>query len=67
MEHLIYDLKENLISRRDNEFNRIQKLDKTSDKAIILISSGKLVELDFIIKAIDELLIYNQQTKKLIK
>ena len=67
MEHLIYDLKEKLIARRENEYNKIEKMDKDLNKDLILISSGKFIELDFVINAIDEMLKYNHQTKKFIK
>jgi hypothetical protein len=67
MEHLVYDLKEKLIMRRENEFNKVGKLEKEINKDLILISSGKFIELDFLINAIDELLKYNNQTKKLNK
>jgi hypothetical protein len=67
MEHLISDLKEVLIARRENVYTKIQKLEKESDKDLILISSGKLIELDFIIKAFDEMISYSNRTKKFIK
>ena len=67
MEHLIYDLKEKLIVRRENEFTKVEKMDKATDKDSILISSGKIIELDFIINTINELLVYYQKTKKIIK
>ena len=66
MEHLIYDLKEKLIARRENEYSKIEKMDKDLNKDLILISSGKFIELDFVINAIDEMLKYNHQTKKFI-
>jgi hypothetical protein len=66
MEHLIYDLKEKLIARRENEYNKVEKMDKDFNKDFILISSGKFIELDYLINAIDELLKYHNQTKKII-
>ena len=65
MEHLINDLKEKLIVRRENEFTKVKKMDKVTDRDSILISTGIIIELDFIIKAINELQVYHQKTKKL--
>jgi hypothetical protein len=67
MEHLVYDLKEKLIARREIEYSKVQKLDKETHKDLILITSGKFIELDFLISAINDLINYNNQTKKLIK
>jgi hypothetical protein len=67
MENLIIDLKEKLILRRELELNRIQKSDKEKDYKIILISSGKIFELDHMIRLLENMLIYHKQTKKIVQ
>jgi hypothetical protein len=67
MEHLVIDLRENLISRRNKEINRIQELTKDDDKDLVLISSGKVIELDFLIKNLEEMISYFEKTKKVQK
>jgi len=52
MEHLIIDLKLNLMLRRKNEMKKIQEFNQETDKDLILISSGKILELDFLIKSL---------------
>jgi hypothetical protein len=63
MEHLIIDLKENLINRRKNEVIKIEELSKEGFKDLILICSGKIFELDSIIKTLDEMINYIEKTK----
>jgi len=65
MEHLIINLKENLILRKQNELNKINTLDKESDKELILIASGKIFELDFLINSLDNMINYFEKTKTL--
>lgn len=65
MEHLICDLKEKLILRRKYEFDRAQKYNIETDKEILMISSGKIFELDHLIGFLEEMLRYNNQTKKI--
>ena len=65
MEHLICDLKEKLLLRRKNEFDRAQKYNVETDKEILMISSGKIFELDHLIGFLEEMLKYNNQTKKI--
>ena len=67
MEHLIIDLKQNLIARRKKEILLIEGFDKEVDKELILISAGKINELDFVVESINELLIYSEKTKKIVK
>ena len=67
MEHLVTDLKEKLILRRKSELNRLQELNKEDDKVLILISSGKISELDFLINSIEEMINYFEKTKKIQK
>ena len=65
MEHLIIDLKENLVQRRKNEVVKIEELSKEGFKDLILICSGKIFELDSVIKTLDEMLNYIEKSKKL--
>lgn len=67
MEYLILDLKEKLIARRKNENCAIKKLRKETDKELILISAGKIIELDFLINSINEMLTYSEKSKKIEK
>lgn len=65
MENLILNLKENLIVRKNNELARLQKYDVEINKELILISSGKIIELDQLICHIENMLNYYYQTKKI--
>jgi len=64
MEHLIIDLKERLINRRQKESLSLEKLDKENDKELILFSAGKIEELDFVVNSITEMLHYSEKMKK---
>jgi hypothetical protein len=66
MEHLVIQLKEKLITRRCNELERAQRLQPESQKDLILISSGKIFELEFLIQCLDELIAYHKNTKNII-
>lgn len=65
MENLIVNLNEKLILRRKNEYTKIQKLDKETNKELILISSGKIMELDQFVGFIENMLNYYNQNKKI--
>jgi hypothetical protein len=65
MEHLIIDLKENLVTRRKNEVVKIEELSKEGYKDLILICSGKIFELDSVIKSLDEMINYIEKTKQI--
>ena len=67
MEHLVINLKENLIQRRKNERRKVDELDKETYKELLFISSGKIFELDFLIKCLDDMIKYFEQTKKINK
>jgi len=58
MEHLVKDLKENLVIRRKKEYSQMEQWNKENKKELSLISSGRIIELDFIINALSELLNY---------
>jgi len=67
MEHLIMNLKHNLILRRNNEMKNILEFNQETDKDLILISSGKIVELDFLINSLEEMIIYFKKTQTIQK
>jgi hypothetical protein len=67
MEKLILDLKEKLIIRKNIEFERVKKLDPEKFKELLLISSGRIYELDQLINYLNDMLNYNEKTKKIIK
>jgi hypothetical protein len=63
MEHLVINLKESLIHRKINEMNKVKTLNKEFDRDLILISSGKIFELDFLIKSLNDMIQYCNSTK----
>jgi len=65
MEHLILDLKQHLILKRMKEMKNIQEFNQETDKDIILISSGKIIELDLLIKSLEEMINYINKTRNI--
>jgi len=65
MEHLIIDLKINLMLIRKNEMKKIQEFNQETDKDLILISSGKILELDFLIKSLEEMILCVEKIKNI--
>ena len=63
MKYLVIDLKENLVARRKREIMFLENLNAEKDKDIILISAGKINELDFLLGQLNELLDYSEKTK----
>jgi hypothetical protein len=63
MEHLVVRLKEYLIHRKMNEMKTINNLHDEIDKDLILISSGKIIELDFLIKSLNDMIQHFGSTK----
>jgi L-serine deaminase len=63
MEQLVIELLENLIQRKQIEINKISAFDKMDDHHQILISSGRVVELDFLIQRLNELVRYHNPIK----
>jgi len=63
MEHLIKNLIEQLVSKRELEFSYIEKYKKDELNDLILISSGRIFELDIVIQKLNELLDYYIRTK----
>lgn len=64
MIHLIFDLKERLIARRQKETLSLEQFDKENDKELILFSAGKIYELDFVVNSINEMLKYTEKIKE---
>lgn len=63
MEHLIKNLIENLINKRNQEIKNIETYAKNDVKDLVLITTGKIIELDKIIKVLNEMLNYNMHIK----
>lgn len=66
MEHLICDLKDKLIMRRKIEYDKVQ-YESENDTKLTLLSSGRIIELDHIISYLENMLDYNNQTKKIVQ
>jgi hypothetical protein len=67
MENLICDLKERLIIRKNIELERVRKLDPVKYKDLLLISSGKIFEIDQLVGFLDDVLNYNKKSKKIVQ
>jgi|WetSurMetagenome_2_1015567.scaffolds.fasta_scaffold533846_2 hypothetical protein len=67
MEYLITELKEKLALRRKLEADKVLKMDPVTDREIILLASGKIYELDVVVDLLENMLMYQQQTKKIIQ
>lgn len=65
MEHLVIQLIESLMQRKQQEMNRISTLNKEENRDLLLIASGKIFELDVILKSLTELINYYESTKKI--
>ena len=63
MEQLVIHLLESLIQRKQIEINKISGLDKMNDHHQILLLSGRVVELDFMIQRLYELIHYHNSIK----
>ena len=63
MEHLILNLIDQLIKNRELELSSVEKYKKDELNDLILISSGKIIELDSVIQKLRELLDYYNTTK----
>jgi len=63
MEYLIKNLIEHLINKRNQEINNIKKYKQNDVPDLILITSGKIMELDNIIQNLNEMVNYNTLTK----
>lgn len=67
MKNLVVNLKENLILRRKKEVSRMLEMKKDSERDLLLIASGRVYELDFMIESLDDLLAYFEKTNKTLK
>lgn len=65
MEHLVINMIENLMQRKQQEMERIRTFNKEEDKDLLLIASGKIFELDFLVRSLNELINYYDSTKKI--
>lgn len=63
MEYLIKDLIVKLSDRKKEEMNLIEIYKKEEFKDLLLISSGKILELEHLICDLEEMLRYNSKTK----
>jgi len=63
MELLVKDLKEKMLVRRKNEYARMQQYNNNDAKELILISSGRIIELDFLINSMIEMITYYEHSK----
>jgi hypothetical protein len=64
VKHLIIDLKTSLELRRKKEAELLQRFDTKSGKEIILVTAGKLIELDLLIEELNELITYDTLSQK---
>jgi hypothetical protein len=55
MEHFVSKLKLYLLERRKKEIGQIQELNQKTDKDLLLISTGKIIELDSLIRSLESL------------
>jgi hypothetical protein len=58
MEQLIKNLIDHLTDKRLLEYENIERYKQDDSKDLILITSGKLIELDSLIKHLNEMLIF---------
>ena len=63
MELLVRDLKEKLLNRRTKEYERMQQYNKDDINELMLISSGRIIEIDFLINSINEMITYYEHSK----
>jgi hypothetical protein len=55
MEHFVSKQKLYLLERRKKEIGQIQELNQKTDKDLLLISTGKIIELDSLIRSLESL------------
>ena len=65
MIHLLLDLKEKLILRKRNELKMLEELVPETDRDLMLISSGKIAELDVLIASMEDMIRYVEKTEKI--
>jgi hypothetical protein len=64
MENLIKDLIEKLSDRKKNELALVEKYKNEDLRDLLLISSGKIFEINRLIKDLEELIKYNSKMKQ---
>lgn len=67
MEHLILDLKESLLIRKQNEVKIMDDFNKEEDRDLLLITTGKIIELEYLLKCLENMIMYIEKTKKIQK
>jgi hypothetical protein len=65
MEQLIKNLIDHLAECRLQEYEKIEKFKKDESKDLILITSGKIIEMDLIIQYLHEMLEFNSRIKSI--
>ena len=63
MEHLIKNLIENLVNKRNQKIKDMKMYKQNQVQDLILVTSGSIMELDNIIQSLNEMLNYNLLTK----
>jgi len=63
MELLVKDLKEKLLIRRKKEYERMEQHNKENINDLMLISSGRIIEIDFLINSMNEMIMYYEHSK----
>jgi len=63
MEHLIKDLIEQISIRKKNEMAHFEKYKKEELKDLMLISSGKIMEMEHVIREMKEMIKYKLKRK----
>jgi hypothetical protein len=63
MEYLIKDLIEKLSEKRKKEFMFIEKYKNYNVKGSVFLASGKIIEIDDLIKDLEAMLQYNSRMK----
>jgi hypothetical protein len=64
MIHLVKDLKDRLVLRKHSEMKNMEGLVPDKDRDLLLLSSGKLAELDRLIASLDDMIQYYEKTQK---
>jgi len=63
MEVLVRNLKEKLLTRIKKEYERMEQYNKDNINDLMLISSGRIIEIDFLISSMNEMITYYEHSK----
>ena len=63
MELLVRNLKEKLLTRIKKEYERMEQYNKDNMNDLMLISSGRIIEIDFLINSMNEMITYYEHSK----